>query len=259
MTIFRPRLMTGLATVAVAAIGGFTSLPQLVRPVEASAVPIIEIATPAPQPQVSMVAAREPVDCAAVACLALTFDDGPRSQLTPRILDILDSHKASATFFVTGTHVSGNEALLRRMHASGHEIGNHTWGHAKLTEMAPQEIQDDIARTQQAIAATGVPAPSIFRPPYGLFNPVVRTHVPMSVVFWNVDPRDWEAKSPQQITDFVTANAKPGAVVLLHDIHQVTADALEPMLVALKQQYHFVTVSQLLDIPPGQQGVFYSR
>src|SRR5690606_12208163 len=117
------------------------------------------------------------VDCSREACLALTFDDGPSAKHTPRILDLLDTHDAKATFFVVGQQVPGNEALLRRMHASGHEIGNHTWNHRKINELTPQELKDDIARTQQVVAEAGVPAPRLFRPPYGLFNATIRSHV----------------------------------------------------------------------------------
>src|SRR5688572_26382773 len=80
-----------------------------------------------------------PPDCSVVACMALTFDDGPSSAYTPQILDILDRHGVKATFFVLGSNVAGNEALLQRTYASGHEIGNHTWGHPRLTALTPDQ------------------------------------------------------------------------------------------------------------------------
>jgi len=175
------------------------------------------------------------------------------------VLDMLDAHGAKATFFVVGQEVPGNEPLLRRMHADGHEIGNHTWSHRKINELSPQELQDDVARTQQAITAAGVPAPRLFRPPYGLFNPMIRSHVQMTVVSWNVDPEDWRARKPERIIEHVLAHAKPGAIIVMHDSQQMTADALDPILATLKQQYRLVTVSDLLDLPPGQPGIFYGR
>lgn len=247
-----------MVAVAVAAVGGYASLPQIVRPVQAIEVPVIQPVAVAAA--TSLPANLVPsVDCSREACLALTFDDGPSAKHTPRILDLLDTHDAKATFFVVGQQVPGNEALLRRMHASGHEIGNHTWNHRKINELTPQELKDDIARTQQVVAEAGVPAPRLFRPPYGLFNATIRSHVPMTVVSWNIDPEDWRARKPERIVEHVLTNAKPGAIIVMHDTEQLTADALDTILATLKQQYRLVTVSELLDLPPGQPGIFYGR
>lgn len=251
----RPQVAAGVVVFVVAFVGGVGSLPQVVRPVEAADVPVIE-------PVVVKAQTRLPdmsVDCGKVACLALTFDDGPSAERTPRVLDILDAHHAKATFFVLGQHVPGNEALLKRMHASGHEIGNHTWSHRKINELSPQELQDEVARAQEAITAAGVPTPRLFRPPYGLFNPMIRSHVPMTVVSWNIDPEDWLARKPEKIVEHVVAHAKPGAIVVLHDVRPVTADALGLLLAELEKNYHLVTVSELLGLPPGQPGIFYGR
>jgi len=200
-----------------------------------------------------------PLDCAKVACLALTFDDGPNPIVTPQVLDILARHHVQATFFLIGLHVPGNEALVRRMHAEGHEIGNHSWSHRDLTTLSPQEVELEISTTQQAIAAAGVPLPTLFRAPYGAVNAMVRSHVPLTILAWNVDPEDWNKKKAQKIIDEVLATARPGAIIDMHDIRQPTADALDPILTSLEQNYHLVTVSQLFNLPAGQQGIFYGR
>ena len=88
---------------------------------------------------------------------------------------------------------------------------------------------------------------------------MIRSHVAMSVVSWNIDPEDWDAKQPEKIIEHVLTHAKPGAIVDLHDIYALTADALDPILTDLEQKYHQVTVSDLLDLPPGQPGIFYRR
>lgn len=255
MAIARPHVAGALAVMLVALVGGYTSLPQIIRPVQAAGVPVIQPVLPKVEPAV----VNMPVDCSRVACMALTFDDGPSAGVTPRVLDILDAHGAKATFFVIGQRVAGNGALLRRARAAGHEIGNHTWSHHKISELSPQELRDDVARAQQAIAAAGVPAPRLFRPPYGLFSPMIRSHVPMTVVSWDVDPEDWRATRPGQIIESVLAHAKPGAIVDLHDIYDVTADALDQLLAELQKKYYLVTVSELLDLPSGQPGIFYGR
>ena len=81
----------------------------------------------------------------------------------------------------------------------------------------------------------------------------------MTVVSWNVDPEDWKAEKPEQIVEHVLANAKSGAIVDLHDIYGITADALDPLITELKKNYQLVTVSEMLDLPAGQPGIFYGR
>ncbi len=198
-------------------------------------------------------------DCVQTPCLALTFDDGPQPQITPQVLDILARHHVRATFFLIGLHVPGNEALVQRMYTEGHEIGNHSWSHVDFTTLAPDEIEDQIARTQAAITAAGVPAPRLFRPPYGAINPVVRSHVPLTIAMWNADPEDWHKPRAAQIVASVEAAAGPGKVIDMHDIKQPTADALDQILTDLQSQYQLVTVSELFDLAPGQPGVFYGR
>jgi peptidoglycan/xylan/chitin deacetylase (PgdA/CDA1 family) len=253
--ITRPQVSAGLIAMLVAVSGGYTSLSQIVTPVQATDVPVIQPM----EPRVEGITISAPIDCAKVACLALTFDDGPKADVTPRVLDILERYNAKATFFLIGVHVSGNEEIVRRIHRSGHEIGNHTWSHRDLSGLSPQEVEEDIALAQNAITAAGVPAPRLLRPPYGGFSAMVRSHVPMTVVGWNIDPEDWKAKKPEKIVEHVLANARAGGIVDLHDIYSITADALDPLLASLSQTYHLVTVSELLNLPPGQPGVFYGR
>jgi peptidoglycan/xylan/chitin deacetylase (PgdA/CDA1 family) len=199
------------------------------------------------------------VNCAVQACLALTFDDGPNAVTTPQVLDTLARHHARATFFVLGTHVAGNEQLLRRMYLEGHEVGNHSWGHQDFTTLHPDQIHQQIERTQAAVAATGIPVPTLFRPPYGAMNTAVRAQVPLTLALWNVDPEDWRSKHPSDIIAKVEAHALPGRVVDLHDIHQPTADSLDQLLTDLQQHYQLVTFSEMFDLVPGQPGVFYGR
>ncbi|HSW66062.1 MAG TPA: polysaccharide deacetylase family protein [Bacillota bacterium] len=198
-------------------------------------------------------------DCVQTPCLALTFDDGPQPQVTPQVLDILARHHVHATFFLIGLHVPGNEALVQRMYKEGHEIGNHSWSHVDFTALAPDEMEDQIARTQAAITAAGVPAPRLFRPPYGAINPLVRSHVPLTIALWNADPEDWHKARAAQIVTSVEAAAGRGKVIDMHDIKQPTADALDQILTDLQSQYQLVTISELFNLAPGQSGVFYGR
>jgi peptidoglycan/xylan/chitin deacetylase (PgdA/CDA1 family) len=212
-----------------------------------------------PQPKHAVQGAMKPVDCSRQACLALTFDDGPDSHVTPQVLDILRRHKVRATFYVVGSRVAGNEALLRQMYQDGHEIGNHSWNHADLTTLNAMQIQQQISSTQAAVAGAGVPPPTTFRPPYGAVNAVVRANVPLTIVRWNVDPEDWNAKEAKDVVSKVESTAKPGAVIDMHDIHQQTADALDQLLNDFAPKYQLVTVSELFNLPPGQRGEFFGR
>lgn len=250
----RPQLVILLlATLFVG--GSFISFNEIVRPTQAASIPVIQ---PLVQ-HVEGISMAAPVDCSRVRCLALTFDDGPDPDVTPAVLRTLDHYNAKATFFLIGLHVPGNEHVVRAIHRSGHEIGNHTWSHRDLSKLTPAQIEGDIAKAQDVITAAGVPTPRLLRPPYGAFDSVVRSHVPLTVVAWNIDPEDWRTDDPEEIANHVLDNAKPGAIVDLHDIYPATAEALDPILAKLSRKYQLVTVSEMLSLPAGQPGIFYGR
>lgn len=252
--VARPQLVI-LLLAALFVGSSFVSFIEIVRPTQAASIPVIRPL----QPRIEGITIAAPVDCSRVPCIALTFDDGPDPEFTPHILDTLSRHNAKATFFLIGLHVPGNEHVVRAIHRAGHEIGNHTWSHRDLSKLSPKKVEQDIARAQSVITAAGVPTPRLMRPPYGAFDAMVRSHVPLTVVSWNIDPEDWRAEDDSAIVRHVVRHAKPGAIVDLHDIYPATAEALGPILQRLEHKYHFVTVSELLSLPPGQPGIFYAR
>lgn len=198
-------------------------------------------------------------DCNVKPCLALTFDDGPNEVITPQILDTLGSREVKATFFVVGQEVAGREAILQREYREGHEIGNHSWNHPDLTGLTPGDAEAQIRATQLAIASAGVPMPRLLRPPYGAIDDMVAGHTRLTIVRWNIDPEDWKSKDPAKIHQKIVQDAKPGGIILLHDLEQATATALGPAIDSLKPYYQFVTVSQLLDLSPGDPGQYFGR
>ncbi|HYH75876.1 MAG TPA: polysaccharide deacetylase family protein [Candidatus Saccharimonadales bacterium] len=204
-------------------------------------------------------AARQSPDCAVVACLALTFDDGPDRRITPQVLDTLQRQQVRATFFLIGREVPGKEDIVRRMHAEGHEIGNHSYNHADFTKLTPEAMQAELQSTQQVIAGAGVPVPRIFRPPYGAVTPAVRAHVGLPMIRWDIDTDDWLSKDPAKITEHLIHDTHPGGIILMHDKYHATLDALEPAIQALKQHYQFVTISELQGLSAGDQGQFFGR
>lgn len=199
------------------------------------------------------------IDCGKNACLALTFDDGPNPIATPEVLNVLEREHVPATFFVVGSRVAGQHHTLRRMFLDGDEVGNHSWNHPDLTTLTNDQILSQVNRTQAAVMAAGLPAPSLFRPPYGAVNTSVRATVPMTLAMWNGDPLDWKEKDPMKVKDSIVAAAKPGGVLDMHDIYGVTAQALGPAIDELKDKYTFVTFSELFDLQPGQRGEYFGR
>jgi peptidoglycan/xylan/chitin deacetylase (PgdA/CDA1 family) len=183
--------------------------------------------------------------------VALTYDDGP-APLTPAFLRELDRLGVPATFFMIGQQVPGSAALVRRMLAAGHELGNHSWNHADLGGGGPG-ASSQLARTNAAIRrATGF-TPCVFRPPYGSTGAdlVARTRaLGMTSILWSADPLDWRTPGAGAITGRVLAQSGPGAIILSHDgggSRGQTLAALPAIVSGLRARgYRFTTVSGLL-------------
>ena len=201
---------------------------------------------PAPKPAPAVPA---PAPTTGNKVIALTFDDGP-GPYTAHLLDVLDQYGAKATFFLIGSKVSSQANVVRSIHARGHQLGNHSWSHPELPKLPVDQIAGEIDRTNDAIKqATGV-TPAILRPPYGAVNGVVLEQLRlrgMSSILWSVDTRDWADRNSDIVCSRAVAGARPGAVILMHDIHQTSVGAVPCILSALKQQgYSFVTVQGLI-------------
>ncbi len=180
--------------------------------------------------------------------IALTFDDGPNNANTNQILDVLEQYQAKATFFVAGHRVGrGTSATLRRIVDLGSQIGNHSFSHADLNRLSVEEMQEEIRRTQEAVyGATGI-YPTCLRPPYGNLSPDRVADTGMHAILWNEDTLDWKNRDTQLLIETVLAKASSGDIVLMHDIHKTTADAVEAIVKGLQEQgYRLVTVEELL-------------
>lgn len=148
---------------------------------------------------------------------ALTFDDGPHPQSTPAILALLDRHQAKATFFIVGQRAERYPELLHRIMDAGHELANHTYDHASLPLLKPDQIAGQLAQAQVRI---GPGASRWFRPPFGHQTLATQRLVRLSgyrSVAWSVAAEDWAIDTPEQIAHRVLANLRPGAIVLMHD------------------------------------------
>jgi peptidoglycan/xylan/chitin deacetylase (PgdA/CDA1 family) len=188
--------------------------------------------------------------------IALTFDDGPNPQLTPRLLRLLDVHGARATFFLIGRHVERWPHLAAEIARGGHEIGNHSQNHLLLPLLPRQMLLREMRRADSAIhAATGL-RPQLFRPPMGWFNRrMLRTLAEHGyrAVLGDVYPQDTQRPGITTIVDRVLARVAPGSIVILHDGSLLRADrtqsidAIEAILPRLRDDgWVLGTVSELL-------------
>jgi peptidoglycan/xylan/chitin deacetylase (PgdA/CDA1 family) len=183
--------------------------------------------------------------------LALTFDDGPDPDHTPRVLDTLAALELKATFFVVGKQVDAHPDLVERIVREGHELGNHTYHHRYLPLTRSRTVLDELARTDAAIArVTGGAVPRLARPPYGGRSPRnVRAFAAAGkqLVLWDVNSFDWKGKPPADIAARVLSRARPGSIVLLHDVCPHTPEAVRMIAEGLRgQAFELDTVSNVL-------------
>jgi peptidoglycan/xylan/chitin deacetylase (PgdA/CDA1 family) len=183
--------------------------------------------------------------------IAMTFDDGPHPSNTPRLLDLLKQRNIKATFFVVGSNSKAYPQILRRITAEGHEIANHTWTHANITTLSTDALRKELRDSCDAIVKAAGVTPTLFRPPYGATNAsiksLIKTEFGYPSIIWSVDPEDWKRPGVQVVADRLVAGARPGAILLAHDIHKPTIDAMPSALDRLLAKgFRFVTVSQLI-------------
>lgn len=186
--------------------------------------------------------------------IALTFDDGPSPSFTGRILDILKRYNAKATFFLIGEQAEKMPDLVKRQINEGHEIGNHMYRHREVFQMPAPEIREDLERSHRVIGdITGKPI-KLYRPTSGYYNESivgVAWSLEYMVVLWSIDSKDWSGMKPGAIAKKILKKAKPGSIVLFHDLggyRDTTVKALEIVLPELARRgYRFLTVSELLE------------
>ncbi len=197
------------------------------------------------------------VDCSAVACVALTFDDGP-GPYTAQLLDELADKDVRATFFVIGRGAAASPELIARQIAEGHVVGNHTWSHPDLRNLIEDEIASELARTDEAVVAAGAPATTLVRPPYGAVNDAVLAALAghgSPAILWDVDTEDWKNRDVDVTTQRALDGAHDGAIILMHDIHPSTVEAIPGIIDGLREAgYTLVTVPELLgETSPGEK------
>ena len=192
--------------------------------------------------------------------VALTFDDGPNPATTNQALDTLSKYGIKATFFVLGKNVSGNEEILKRMKADGHVIGNHSWSHPVLSKLSLDDAKKQITDTEDALTKVLGSSSKLMRPPYGAITDDIRKSLDLSFIMWDVDSLDWKSKNEAAILTEIQREVKNGSIILMHDIHAETVNALPKVIDYLKGQgYDFVTIPDLLDSRLKAHQLYYNR
>ena len=181
--------------------------------------------------------------------VALTFDDGP-SKHTDRLLDIFAANGGKGTFFVVGNLIENRSDTVERIAVEGHQVAGHSWDHRQLTKLGVEEVTHQIMATRAKIyEATGADA-TVLRPPYGSVNEEVKNvcaQLGVTIVNWSMDTLDWKNKDADKIYNTIMTEVKDGDIILCHDLHGTTVDAMERVIPALIEQgYQLVTVSELI-------------
>lgn len=178
--------------------------------------------------------------------IALTFDDGPIRSTTAELLDGLARRGVPATFFLVGEQIVGNEDLVRRMDAEGHQIGIHTYDHVTLTGLNTADFDAQVDKTRQMLINILGHNDFVLRPPYGLYDQGVQNKAGCPIILWSIDPKDWGDKNADRVASHIVEEAQDGAIVLMHDIYPTSVQAALRVVDMLHEQgYLFVTVEQL--------------
>src|SRR5947207_5738674 len=183
--------------------------------------------------------------------VAMTFDDGPSAKLTPKLLDLLAAYHIKATFFLIGQNVAENPDIGTREVREGHEVANHSWSHPNLAKMSDDGVRDQLHKTEDAIRSASGNRPTLLRPPYGSITTRQKKWINQEfgykIVLWDVDPLDWRRPGPNVVCNRIIKMARAGSIILAHDIHPGTVEAMPCVLSQLEAKgFKFVTVSELI-------------
>ena len=184
--------------------------------------------------------------------VALTFDDGPDEVMTPKVLAVLKQYDIKATFFMVGSKVAQRPHIVREMIAEGHNIGNHTYSHKGMFPLSgAEEVEMELRKCNDAIAEISGEQPKLFRPPFGVTNPIIGRVVRelgLNSIGWSIRSLDTVSKrSREDVYTKVIRQLHPGAVILLHDRCK-DADILLQMLIPkiIEKGYRFTTIDNLI-------------
>lgn len=181
----------------------------------------------------------------------LTFDDGPDTKITPKVIQVLDQYKVKGNFFFLGSEIAKNPNTVKLANESGHYIGVHGYHHVHLPKLTKQEILDQFIKTQNQITELTGQQPNCIRPPYGdIDENVIDVYQEnkVKIIIWSIDTLDWSLKEPTAIAKNVTDNLRAGDIILMHSSsgQQSTVDALPTIIEAIQAKgYKIDTLNHL--------------
>ncbi len=193
--------------------------------------------------------------------IALTFDDSPNGAVTERLLDGLAARGAHVTFFLIGEQIEGQEALVRRMAAEGHQVGNHTWTHRRLDTSGAVGARE-LRRTEEALERVLGGSGYWVRPPWGFASAETLREADAPLLYWSLDTEDWRLPGTETVVRRILDAATDGDVVLLHDSYEDSVDAALAVIDELSARgFAFVTAEELFaraGVAP-ERGCLYCR
>jgi polysaccharide deacetylase family sporulation protein PdaB len=182
--------------------------------------------------------------------IAISFDAAWGQIYTREILDILDKYNVKTTFFLVGFWVDKHPDLVKEIYARGHEIGNHSTTHPKMSLLSKEEITKELEITSEKIEKIIDKKPTVFRPPFGDYNnTLIETAQSLGyyTIQWDVDSLDWKEIGVEHVVDRVVKNTKNGSIVLFHNNAKYITQYLPLVLEKLQSQgYKIVPISELI-------------
>ncbi len=179
--------------------------------------------------------------------VALTFDDGPHPEYTPKLLDALKERGVKATFFLIGKNAKVHPEIVKRIADEGHVIGNHTMNHVEITKMADADAFLELDENRKLLEGiTGMPV-EYMRPPFGAWQKSLENKVNALPVLWSVDPLDWTTENTEEVVRRVIEEVEDDDIILLHDYYESSVEAAIRIVDILQAEgYDFVPIDELI-------------
>jgi len=187
--------------------------------------------------------------------IAISFDDGPSSNYTTEILQLLKQDNIKATFFCIGNRIAGNESIIKKIKEEGHIIGNHSYSHHFWFDIfSSRKMLDDLKKMDQETERVIGMLPKLFRPPYGVTNPNLKKAIikgDYTPVGWSVRSMNTVIRNEKKLLNKINRSLKPGAVFLFHDTSKTTVNVLPEFIREVKNKgYHIIPLDKLLHLNP---------
>lgn len=177
--------------------------------------------------------------------VALTFDDGPYTPVTKRILKVANKNGAKVTFFVVGNRVNTYKSMVKKAYKNGHQIASHTYNHANLAKLNKTQIYRELNKTNAVLKKVIGREVTAVRPPGGSISSLMRKVLNVPMIYWSVDTEDWRSRNASSVLSRCS-KIKDGDIVLMHDLYPSTATAAETLIPRLKKKgYQLVTIDEL--------------